>query len=40
MPASMYLVAHLTTFEMPSMTVAFAAGIAVGFGLAWKLARR
>lgn len=36
----MTVLAHLTTFDLPSILVAFTAGLAVGVGLAWKLARR
>lgn len=33
----MTLLAHLTTFDLPSLAVALAAGVAIGFGLAIRL---
>lgn len=32
----MTLLAHLTSFDLPSMAAAFAAGVAIGVGLAWR----
>ena len=36
----MALLAHLTMFDFPAVTMAFAAGVAAGFALAWRLVRR
>lgn len=36
----MALLAHLTTFDVPSLAVAFAAGAAIGAGVALSLLAR
>lgn len=36
----MTLLAHLTTFDLPVTLLAFAAGAAAGFAVAWGIARR
>lgn len=36
----MALVAHLTSLDLPSLAVAFAAGLAVGAAVAWGVFHR
>ena len=36
----MTLLAHLTSLDLPTLALAFSAGLAAGAGLVWKLAAR
>lgn len=36
----MTLLAHLTSLDLPTLTLAFAVGVVAGAGLVWKLTAR